>query len=219
MPKISIVLPTHNMANGKFFLKRALDSIAEQTHKDFEVVIPDNSHHFTRTTIGEIVKEYSFPINHFINERMGATKNTNDGMGVATGDLIKILHMDDFFAHQDALKNIVENFKGHWLVTGCTHTKDHERYNDHLPQYNDKIHTGMNTIGSPSVLTIKNGLDVWFDEDSVWLFDCLFYKKMYEEYGAPTILNDINVVIGIHAGQATNQLTQEQKQNEVERYV
>jgi len=213
---ISIIIPTYNMPNTKFYLRRCLDSIASQSYKDFEVVMPDNSHHFTRTTIQKGIKDYDFPINYFVNPEEGMAVNTNKGIAKAKGDLIKILFMDDMFAHDDALKKIVKAFKGDWLVTGCSHTGDiGERYNDHLPKYNDKILTGNNTIGSPSVLTIKKGLGVWFDEDYKWVLDCVLYEELHRKYGKPTILKDINVVIGIHGGQVTSQLSEEEKKEEI----
>lgn len=174
------------------FLKRCIDSILEQTYKDWELII---------------------------TEDVGASKNTNNAMRKARGDLIKIMHMDDFFAHPKALENIVNNFKGDWLVTGCTHTHGKDRFNDHLARWNDQIHTGNNTIGAPSVLTIRKGVDVWFDENSKWLLDCLFYKELYDKYGEPVILDDINVVIGIHEDQMTNILTDKEKEEEIKRYV
>lgn len=208
---ISIVIPVHNMPNIKVFLKRALDSVAEQTHTDFEVVIPDNSHHFSRTQIFEVVKNYSFKINHFQNERHGMAQNTNEGIKAARGEWIKILYADDFFAHKDSLQKIVDNLKGEWLVTGCDNDKGTGL---HLPEYNDQIYTGLNTIGSPSVLTIKNDNPLLFDEEMTWLLDCDYYRRLYERYGEPTILNDINVIIGVGDHQMTNKLTQKEKDDE-----
>ncbi len=44
-----------------------------------------------------------------------------------------------------------------------------------------------------------------------WLLDCDYYKRMYEEYGPPTILKDINVIMGLHPGQATHTMGEERK--------
>lgn len=210
---ISIIIPTHNMANAKFFLKRSLDALAEQTYQDFEIIIPDNSHHFTRTEIDEMLKGYHFNVNRFINENIGMAQNTNAGIVAAKGELIKILYMDDYLAHKDSLKNIVDGFTGNWLVTGCDNDKGTGL---HYPTYNDQIYTGNNTIGSPSVLTIKNDNPLLFDEEMTWLLDCDYYKRLYEKYGEPTILNDINVIIGIGEHQITNKLSQKQKDDEGE---
>jgi len=176
---ISIAIPVYEMKNKDFFLERCLDSIRIQSYQDWEIVI---------------------------TEKGKMAKNTNEALKQSTGDLIKVLFMDDYFAHKDALKNIVESFTGNWLITGCD-TNPH-------PYWTDDIITGNNKLGSPSCLTIKNGLGMYFDESMSWLLDCDFYKRMNDKYGIPTILDSVNVNIGIHDGQATNILTDKEKQNE-----
>ena len=132
------------------------------------------------------------------------------------GELIKILYMDDFMAHDDALDKIIKHFKGQWLVTGCTHIKKGDSYTHqiHLPSYTEGVCRGGNTIGSPSVLTIRNENPLMFDEEMTWMLDCDYYKRMYDLYGEPTILKDINVIIGLHNSQVTNLLTDERKLQE-----
>ncbi len=128
--------------------------------------------------------------------------------------------MDDFLAHEKSLEKIVDHFDGEWLVTGCNHIstdslgviKDH--FHNHIPRYSQDIHTGNNTIGSPSVLTIRNDSPLLFDEEMTWLLDVEYYSRLYSRYGLPTILKDINVTIGLHSGQMTNILNDELKQKE-----
>lgn len=185
---ISIAIPVYDMPNKDFFLKRCLDSIRSQTYQDYEIIM---------TEAGKMAE------------------NTNEAIKRSKGDLIKILYMDDYFAHKDALKRIVEAFKGIWLATGCVHDngKD-ELYSPHYASWNDEIGTGKNTIGSPSVITIKNGLDMYFDENMSWLLDCDFYERMSFKYGDPDIINDINVAIGIGDHQMTHILTDTEKLSE-----
>ena len=114
--------------------------------------------------------------------------------------------MDDYFAHKNALKEIVDNFKGEWMITGCD-TNPH-------PYWTDDIEKGNNHLGSPSVLTMKNGLNMYFDERMSWLLDCDFYKRMYEKFGPPKILDTINVKIGVGDHQMTHILTNEEKLSE-----
>ncbi len=184
---ISIAIPIHDMENGDYFLSRLLNSLQQQTFRDFEIVI---------TKQGKMAE------------------NTNEAIRRSKGDLIKILYMDDYLAHPNALQEIVDAFKGDWLVTGCQHDDGSSISRPHYPTYNDRIHEGYNTIGSPSVLTIRNGLDMFFDEKMSWLLDGDFYKRMYEKHGYPTILNDLNVNIGVGEHQMTNILTDEEKEQE-----
>jgi len=186
---ISIVIPVYSkMKNGEFFLGRCLESIKSQSYTDYEIIMTHegNSPH-----------------------------NTNLGMKKAKGDLIKILHQDDYFTHKNALKEIVDNFKGDWLITGCS--------NNLYPMYTGDIYLGNNKLGSPSVLTIRNGLNMYFDEELIWLFDCDFYKRMYDKYGEPTILMGNNITIGEGEHQATHLIANTAKEKEVflmrQRYV
>jgi len=186
-PLVSICVPIHNMKDKDYFLKRLIQSVREQTYQNWELVI---------------------------TEEGKMAENTNAAIKKAQGEIIKILYLDDFFAHKDALKNIVEAWKGGWLVTGCTHTHGKDRFNDHLAEWNDNIHQ-VNTIGSPSVLAFENKNPLLFDEKLSWMLDADLYKRMYKRYGLPTILNDINIVIGIGDHQTTHILTDEEKAKEV----
>ena len=134
-------------------------------------------------------------------------ENTNAGIKRARGELIKVLYLDDRLAHKDALKDIVEAMEGkEWLITGC---------NTNLyPHYTDNIETGNNKLGSPSCLTMRNNKPLLFDEKMSWLLDCDLYKRMYEKYGAPVILEGEHVVMGIGNHQMTNILTDEEKKEE-----
>jgi hypothetical protein len=54
-----------------------------------------------------------------------------------------------------------------------------------------------------------------FDENLVWLFDCDYYKRMFDTYGDPVIIDGNEVTIGIHEGQATNNISNDLKMEEV----
>lgn len=185
-PKISIAVPTHDMKNGDFFLNRLIDSIEMQTFDDYEIVI---------TKEGRMAE------------------NTNAAIKKCKGEIIKILYMDDYLAHEKSLQEIVDNFKGGWLVTGCEHDAGSgERFNPHYPVFNANDYD--NYIGSPSVLSFENNEPLFFDETLTWLLDHDLYKRLYARYGPPTILNSLNVVIGIGEHQMTNILSDELKLKE-----
>jgi len=210
--KIAICIPVHSMDNAPYFFTRCLDSIISQTYDNFEVFIADNS---DDDVLYKISQTYGMKITWIKNPIKGACVNTNEAIKGAKGEIIKILYADDLFAHKNALQVIADAWKGGWLVTGCYHTTGKDRINPHLAMYNDKIHTGNNTIGSPSVLSFENNNPYLFDEDSVWLFDCDLYKRLHKRYGMPTVLNDFNVVIGIGSHQMTEKISQGRKDEEV----
>lgn len=177
-PKVSIIVPIHDMKNGEFFLWRLINSLTSQTFTDWELII---------TKDGKIAE------------------NTNSGIKRARGELIKILYLDDCFAHENSLKEIVENFKDGmvWLITGTS--------TNPTPFWTDDIEKGNNKLGSPSALTILNDAPILFDEKMSWLLDCDYYRRMYELWGKPRILPGVNVILGTGDHQMTNILTDEEK--------
>lgn len=210
--KLSLAIPISDMEDKESLLTRCLDSLWKQTFQDFEIVITDNS---DDDVLESICKAYLTGIKYYRNPIKGMAQNTNEAIKRSKGSLIKVLYMDDYMAHERALELIIRAFKGYWLVTSCTHTiTGEEHFNNHHPQYSQDIHTGHNTIGSPSVLTIKNENPLLFDENMTWLLDCDYYRRMYDIYGDPVILRDINVVMGLHPSQATHTMGDERKLQE-----
>lgn len=225
--KISIAIPTYDMhGEGVPLLVRSFDAILRQTFKDFEVVITDNSENDFIKNLCEDPKYRSLNIRYSKNPRKGMAQNTNEAIKQSRGELIKILYQDDFLATETSLQEIVEKFVGHWLVTACASDKKTWKTlfkgNKHVPKYSDGIKFGKNTIGSPSVLTIKNESPFLFDENMTWMLDCDYYKRLHDKYGEPVILSKINVIIGLGKHQTTNHLTDAYKRKErdymVEKY-
>ncbi len=209
IPHISICLPTYEMHGvGAQFLRESFEIFTKQTFKDFDVVISDNS---VTDVIKAVCDEYKdkLDIKYFKHEgKKEMSPNVNSAIRHATGKILKILFQDDYLYHDKALEDIAKNFdlqKDTWLVTACIHTKDTKTFfRPFYPKYNKKIHMGRNTISSPSVLTIKNENTQFFDENLKWFMDCDYYKRMYDKYGEPTIVNEINVVNRMGSHQTTN---------------
>ena len=187
---LSVCIPTYGMSGeAQKVLTHSFNIFKQQTLKNFEIVISDNSDDDIIKNLCASLEYQSLNINYFKNPIKGMAQNTNSAIKNAKGEIIKILYMDDYLANENSLKQIVENFSGHWMVTGCEHDDGKHRYNPHYPKYNEKIYRGKNTIGSPSVLSVKNENLMFFDENMTWLLDCDYYKRMYDKYGEPKIIS------------------------------
>jgi glycosyltransferase involved in cell wall biosynthesis len=214
---ISIVIPCYEMkGKGLNYLKESLEIISQQVYKDFDVVVSDHSTYFAQNQMENLCKQYDF-VKYYKNEndRGSISANTNFAVSKATGNIIKVLFQDDYLFNDKALVEIAKNFKGGWLVTGCEHF-DTKYYRPFFPEYNDNIHLGENTISSPSVLAFENKDVMEFDEKLNWLMDVDYYKRLYNRYGEPTIVNKICVVNRIHEDQQTKLLGDTVKVEEVE---
>ncbi len=181
-PRISIAVPFHWMENWQFFLTRCLESIESQTFKDYEIVL---------------IKHSTMPV------------TSNRSIESCKGEIIKVLYMDDFLAHENALQNLVDGWKGGWMATGCNHNGEAP----HIPYFVGVLNN-RNTIGSPSVVAFENDSPLLFDEKMSWMLDVDLYKRLWVRYGKPTLLDSIDVTIGIHKAQMTNILTPQEKQDE-----
>lgn len=192
MKKVSIIVPFHWAPGWERLLERCLKSIETQTFTDYEIILLKYGR---------------------------AAETQNRLMQVAQGELIKILHADDFFTYPEALQQIVNHFGelDYWQASGCFHSDDFsEPFYPHLARYSPDIHTGNNTIGAPSVLTFRNDPGVTFDPTLDWLYDVAFYKQFFDRYGPPTLLDEYPVTIGLHSAQLTHTITESQKLSEVE---
>ena len=107
---ISIIMPLYN---ADAFLEESLQSIANQTYKDYELICVDDA---SDDTTQEIIKNAQIKddrIKVFRNEkREGAAYSRNRGLNYAQGDYISFLDGDDIFEEkmlEEAYKCAVEN--------------------------------------------------------------------------------------------------------------
>ena len=212
MKLLSICIPTYEMKGyGNLFLRKSFDILADQTFKDFNVIISDHS---KDSLIKDLCNEYKdrLDIKYVKNtvKRGSSSANINNAIKNADGKLIKILFQDDFLYNEKSLEEIASNFdleKDKWLITACIHSNDGLNFfRPFYPKYNRYIHLGKNTISSPSVLTIKNENHLLFDENLIWLMDVDYYKRCYNKFGHPKILNEVNIVNRVGSHQVSNSI-------------
>ncbi len=94
MPKISIIIPVYN--TEETYLRKCLDSVAEQTSHDLQVILVDDG---SKNNAGLICDEYAeilpaFQVLHIENQ--GVSNARNIGMKDATGEYLMFLDSDDW---------------------------------------------------------------------------------------------------------------------------
>jgi len=203
-PKISIAIPAYEYAgNGWYFLSYLLNSIVEQDYKNYEIIVSDQS---SNSDIKQVCDLYSkiMDIHHIPFLERGMGKNFNNAVDNCSGSFIKVMCLDDFFIDARALSKIIQSFSGNsnfWGLTGCLHSQVMNIfYQRMIPYYQDKIHLGINTISSPSVLTMRGKF--FFDDSLVMLLDCEMYKRLYKFHGDPLIIQDPLICNRMHRDQA-----------------
>jgi len=90
-PKVSIIIPTYNRAH---VLKRAIQSVLNQTYKDFEViVVDDGSTDDTKAIVKGLDDKRVLYKRHDRNKGVSAARNT--GIVIARGEYIAFQDSDD----------------------------------------------------------------------------------------------------------------------------
>ncbi len=103
--KISVITITYNSAAT---LEQTINSVLDQNYKDVEYIIVDGGS--TDNTL-QIIKKYKNSISKFISEKdSGLYDALNKGLALATGDVIGILHSDDFYIDNTILGKYANTF-------------------------------------------------------------------------------------------------------------
>tara|TARA_B100001057_G_scaffold56845_1_gene50361 strand:- start:86 stop:709 length:624 start_codon:yes stop_codon:yes gene_type:complete len=178
--------------------------LSQQTTNDFELCV---SHQGDEKRILRALNDY-WDILNITYKKAGEgniSVNTNNAMRMAEGDIIKILYSDDFILTSNLTEELDKAFipEVSWAVTGFAHTIDNGQthYNPKLPLYNDRLLEGVNTLSSPSILAVRNGIEEYFDEHLVMLMDCDMYYRLYKNHGDPVVLKDIHISNREHRNQ------------------
>jgi glycosyltransferase involved in cell wall biosynthesis len=205
---------------GVEMLSFSINKLKQQSFKDFEIVISDDS-------TDEAIKDYSYSIQD-LNIKYtknqgskGIAGNTNNAIRNATGEILHIMCQDDYFYDDNSLQRIVNTFEISmgWMASMYTHTKDRKKlFKIQFPVWNDQIYL-YNTIGTPSCLSFINDSPIFFDENLTWYVDCEYYYKLYKRYGVPKILGNLTFVQYLWEGQTTNTLINQEVVAKEELYI
>jgi glycosyltransferase involved in cell wall biosynthesis len=110
MVKVSILIATYNYGA---YIKECLDSIAEQTLEDYEIIIYDDAS--TDDTKSFLSRRFMNPHILYTNitviygvEQVGQSRAKNAALAAAEGEYIFFLDADNYFATDDALGMFVE---------------------------------------------------------------------------------------------------------------
>ena len=131
--KISIVTINYNNPSG---LKKTIESVVNQTWKNFEYIIIDGG-----STNGdvEIIQSYQDQINYWVSEPdKGVYNAMNKGIKKATGDFIIFMNSGDVFNDNNVLENTVPLFnKDAYFIYGNNY-KEKEN-SKRLKTYSSKL--------------------------------------------------------------------------------
>ncbi len=103
--KISIITITFNSAST---IEQTIRSVIDQTYKNIEYIIVDGK---SSDDTLKIVDKYKNSIAKFLSEKDdGLYDALNKGIELATGDVIGILHSDDFYIDNQVIQKYADTF-------------------------------------------------------------------------------------------------------------
>lgn len=223
---ISVCIPTYN---NPFSLGRCLLSILNQSYKQFEVVITDDSSNDETNLL--IANSFTDKrIRYYKNETcLGSPKNWNKALKKAKGEYIKIMHHDDWFSSNDALKEFYFALKTDALENSLIFSSGFNYYNTNYKPKKIKLHPGnnflrklkkkpsillySNNIGDPSMFFFSRKFNLYFDENTRWNVDVIFFSEFLKKNDGKFI-HITKELLNITAGspsQLTNTITNKEK--------
>ena len=143
--KISVVLPVYNVAN---YLRKCLDSLVNQTFKDFEVIcVNDGSTDLSLSILeGFSLTDSRFKIISQENQGLSGARNT--GIQEVNGEYVLFVDSDDWL-EENALELLYEHVKG--FSSDITMFK-FKYYNENSDEFSEGPFTNLEVI-DPSFFT------------------------------------------------------------------
>ncbi len=129
-PRIAVVVPCYNHQR---FVRRALQSVFEQTYQQIElVVIDDGWTDATAELARQALAGSPFPYRFVTRSNQGAAATINEEVGLSTAPYINVLNSDDWF-HEDRLASMVRDVVGsgaQWGFSGIVCVDEVDRVID-----------------------------------------------------------------------------------------
>jgi hypothetical protein len=197
---ISTTIPTFIENNFQMeLLRSALNSLANQTKAPHEVIISDNTRDLLfLAKIREVTKDFSkLNIHYFLNHTVfGIAANTNFAESHSTGEVIHILHQDDFILN----KKLYEEVEKYFLLNKKTWIIAQGKVGDRIleSKFDKTTKFGFNELGGPSSLFVLKTKYKPFNNRYNMLVDVINYHEYYLELGMPLIIRGANIEFNIH---------------------
>lgn len=208
-PYFSICIPAYEDAAA---VRRAVESLLGQDMPDWECVIGDDS---PTGAVAAVVRSMADPRLRYSRTRppLGAPRNWNRVLSLATGRVVSLLHQDDFYDAPHVLSAVRTAFDdGRTRVAVCGRSLWHERTRVAVYHRSDRAvrhflqdfpqrSLVVNRIGHPSVVFLERRLCVPFDAGLCYFLDTDWYARLWRQAdGAVTYLPQ--AVVGLEMGRS-----------------
>ncbi len=192
-PTVSVILPTYNRAH---LLCRAIESVLNQTYKDFELIIVDDG---SEDNTGELVTRYTDKRIRYVplEKNMGAAAARNRGIQASRGKYIGFHDSDDEWL-PEKLEKQIKIFKTLSPEVGLVYTNMLRVHNNGSTEYlnsptvtqgeiidSEKLEYHVFGIGIQSTLIRKECFEKVgiFDEEFPRFIDLELFIRLAKHFG------------------------------------
>lgn len=212
---ITVCIPCYNNPEQ---IKSLLQNLADQSFKDFDVVITDNSDNDAIAILSAAFSD-RLELAYYKNEtNIGAVRNWNKAIELAGGEWIKIMHSDDSFTDKDGLLEFAQHTHSgatflfsdfHYLYESSGKSEASRFPERKLKAIYEEpmILNYKNLIGNPSATLIHKSLkQVTYDPRFIWAVDIEYFIKLIKAGAKLKHINKDLVTIGMNAQQLTGKV-------------
>lgn len=208
-PLVSICIPAYKKPD---LVYRCLQSIDIQDYSNIEIIISDDS---PDEDIKQVAAQFSqLAINYQHNHpALKTPKNWNAALDKASGELIMLMHQDDFFAVPHAITRFVASFSNANIDFAFCKNIGLNTQGSYIPFQTKNVIPNLVeqpaylimrcVIGPPSNVMFRKKVNVRYDERLIWLVDVDYYIRILKGGYRYEYIRDHLVTIGIHADQTT----------------
>ncbi|WP_447641530.1 MULTISPECIES: glycosyltransferase family 2 protein [Chitinophagaceae] len=211
-PKVSICIPTYNQPA---FLERLLQSILDQTYKNVEVIISDDSN---TDAIEKVYLHFKEQLNiQYFHHRpaLKTPMNWNFALDKATGDFLMLIHQDDWLATMQSIEKYIQAAE---LVPNASFffskntprlldgsVVDIQTNYDYIGTLEKNPYRLVKTyvIGPPSNIMVRKSVTTRYDERLIWLVDVDYCVRTIEQGNRVYFIDETLINIGMHPEQTT----------------
>ena len=217
---VSICIPAYE---NPTFLKQLLDSILIQDYPEIEIIISDDS---AGEDIKNALPSYVTKLNVRYFKNTPALKtpaNWNHALDKASGDLLMLIHQDDWLNDQNVISKYVKVFDQYpdidfaFCRSMAFSEKDtaglnarHKKILDNLATHPEGLLLG-NVIGPPSNVMIRKKVSLRYAVPFIWLVDVEYYIQLLQKGYRYYFIDEPLVSVGIHDQQTTAFVLQNKK--------
>lgn len=178
--KFSIVIPIFNIESH---LKKCLDSIVNQSYKDYEcILVCDKSTDNSALIAKDYAEKYQFK--YLYKENTGLSEARNIGVAASCGDYILFLDSDDYFEY-DLLEKLNNIIKDQDLIR----FQVREVFSDKMIDWNEKFCSGTGLECFKNIINFHYVENAWG-----YCYNSGFYKKNNFKFMKNCIAEDFGLI-------------------------